>query len=976
MNRWLIFLSIGLAAQAFAVEPTRNGPLSSADELASFRLHDPNLVVELVAAEPQVESPVALAWDADGRLFVAEMSDYPLDPQRGRIRLLKDRNGDGRYEHSQVFATDIPFPTGVLASRDGVLVASAPDILFLRDVNGDGQCDERTVLLTGFGEGNQQLRVNGLVWGADNWIYGANGRSGGNLRRPDDASQDAVSINGRDFRFRPDGSAIEPVTGQSQFGMARDDWGERFCSWNTIPLRHALLPQSILQMHPQLTNLACRDIADPADGTQVFAISPTPQTFNKEPTEYYNALCGLTVFRGDGLGDEYIGDAFVCESLRNLVHRRKLVPDGPSYRSQRAVPGAEFLASADPWFHPVFLATGPDGALYIADFYRRWVEHPQWVADADARQQVNWREGASHGRIWRVRRRDAKLDAAFFVSLHGASTLGLAAQLASENGWRRDTAQRLLVERQDTSVKAALEALARKGSSPQVRLHALWALAGLNSLENQLLAEIIGDRDPRVRRQGIRLSMPMLAESPTLRGAVLQAAGDADPGVRFETAIAIGAIDSDEKNSAIDRLANFRNDSIWDGAALQLALGRSAEHYLNRMLLSTTVDHEPTHAQYELLANLGRIVGRNRQDREIAAFVSLLTSEPAVASRTAMLAILSGFAQGLAETSISVRQLRCDPAVNGSDSMVSLSKLLIFARESAIDEAISLYQRLGAIQSLTYCGTANDVRPLAPLLAAGNPQDLAEAAADALARAADQELAVALFADWNSYSTSTRRALATSSLRSLVTSQALIEAIESDTIVAVEIEPNTRDALLQLPSDVLAKRAQQIFADVTPAARAKVLADHTTALTLDADPHRGADLVTQHCLNCHPMQGRGVRIGPDLTSVRSHPKEQILISLLDPSRQVSPDFIVHTLITTDGQLLSGIVESETAATVTLRRADGRDETVPRDHIESLRANGKSMMPDGLEQKLSVQDVADVLAFLTKPEARRSQKVGR
>src|SRR5947208_3971289 len=187
-----------------------DSPLSPKQEVATFHFADENLTAELVAAEPDIVAPVAIAWDADGRLFVAEMTDYPSGPVSGRIRLLEDRDGDGRYERATVFADKIAFPNGVMPWNGGVLVTAAPDILFFKDTNGDGRADERRVLLTGFAEGNQQLRVNGLFWGLDNWIYGANGRSDGEVRWSNDtdakeksAPAEAVSIRQRDFRFRP-----------------------------------------------------------------------------------------------------------------------------------------------------------------------------------------------------------------------------------------------------------------------------------------------------------------------------------------------------------------------------------------------------------------------------------------------------------------------------------------------------------------------------------------------------------------------------------------------------------------------------------------------------------------------------------------------------------------------------------------------------------------------------------------------------
>jgi putative membrane-bound dehydrogenase-like protein len=311
------------------------GPLPPADALRSFRLADSNLVMELVAAEPDIVSPVAMAWDEDGRLFVVEMDDYPVGPASGRVKLLQDTKGDGKYDRVSVFADRLAFPTGVLPSKGGVLVTAAPSIWYLRDTDGDGKADVRRVLLTGFNEGKQQLRVNGLLWGLDNWVYGANGRSDGEVRRPSDPPAKAISIRRRDFRFRPDTGQVEALAGFSQFGLARDDWGNRFLSWNTIPIRHVVLEERYLNRNPYMDGTGVAHIADPADTGRVFRLSPRPRTFNGEPVEFFNASCGLTIFRGDLLGGNYQGNAFACEPLTNLVHRRVLVPQGPTFVARR-----------------------------------------------------------------------------------------------------------------------------------------------------------------------------------------------------------------------------------------------------------------------------------------------------------------------------------------------------------------------------------------------------------------------------------------------------------------------------------------------------------------------------------------------------------------------------------------------------------------------------------------------------------------
>ena len=253
--RWrcglLMLAAIALASARAATQPPGK-PLTPQQALSSFYFADEELAIELVASEPEVVSPVAIAWDADGRLFVAEMLDYPNATNGGRIKLLEDRDGDGRYERATAFAEKLPFPNGVLPWNGGVLVTAAPDILFLKDNDGDGRADERRVLLTGFGEGNQQLRVNGLFWGIDNWVYGANGRSDGEIQRTDKTGSRTVSLRGKDFRFHPDSGEFEVIAGRSQFGATPDDWGNRFLSWNTIPIRHEVLPERYLNRNANL----------------------------------------------------------------------------------------------------------------------------------------------------------------------------------------------------------------------------------------------------------------------------------------------------------------------------------------------------------------------------------------------------------------------------------------------------------------------------------------------------------------------------------------------------------------------------------------------------------------------------------------------------------------------------------------------------------------------------------------------------
>ena len=756
-------LLLALIAAPLGAAPTP--PRTPDEELATFRLADSRWQIECVAAEPEVSSPVALAWDELGRLWVAEMRDYPNATFGGAIRRLEDTNGDGRADTSVVFAEALPFPNSILPWRGGVLVTAAPDLWFLRDIDGDGRADERQVLFTGFGTGNQQLRANGLFWGLDGWVYGANGRSDGEIRRQYQprwtngiltveeapSAGSPVSLRGRDFRFRPDTGEFETLAGRSQFGHARDDWGNRFLSWNTIPLRHEVLPDRFLADRPALASLEIlQDCLPPGDVGEVFPLTPPPLVFNNESGSHFNALSGLHVYRGDALGADTTGQAFVGESLRNLVHRRRLVPEGPTFRAERTDAGIEVLVSSDPWFHPVNFGTGPDGALYVADFYRQFVEHPDWVA-REMRTQVKWDQGRDRGRIWRVRRRSsAPVPMTTKPLLATLTSDQLVRELDHPNGWRRDTAQRLLWERSAPESVSRVEAFLTTAQTPAGRVAALHTWSRLGGTNAAIVTNALQDANPRVRAAAARL------------------AG------RLELAPA--------------------------SEALRLALQ--------------------------------------------------------------------------------------DP-----DPFVQLEAALSLRRFAAYPDTAAALQRLGET-------TTN--RWIALAAAAGSTEDAVP---------------------WMS-------------------------KIQPPTPLARPL-PQPRDP---------------------DPDRERVVNSLRAAATLTGDPKRGAVTCARLCLACHYLQGQGQRVGPDLGGLSSRPTDTLLRDILDPSRQVAPDYQGYELILADGQRLTGLIASESETRLTLRQPGTPDVSVARSQLKEIRATGRSLMPEGLEAGLGTQDLADLLAFLRSPQA--------
>lgn len=992
-KRWSVRLGIkigllALAALADAAAPA--SPLTPPEELASFQFADPQLTIECVAHEPEVVSPVAIAWDADGRLFIAEMSDYPNSPEKGRIKLLEDRDGDGQYERATIFAGELPFPNGVLPWKGGLLVTAAPDIWFLTDTNGDGIADVRRKILRGFGEGNQQLRVNGLTWGLDNWIYGANGRSEGEVSWADADGASAhvppVSIRGHDFRFRVQTRTFEAIAGRSQFGLARDDWGNRFLSWNTIPIRHEVLPERFLSRNPFLAATeSLQDLLDPGDNNRVYPLTPPPLTFNNESTSHFNALAGLTVFRGEALGEKYHGNAFMGESLRNLVHRRVLEPAGPTFVARRGEQGQEFLASTDPWFHPVNFASGPDGALYVVDFYRRFVEHPDFV-HTKAKDEVPWRTGAEHGRIWRIRLKTFKSpEAGTRFELSKASAEELVNQLESSNGWRRDTAQRLLAEREDRNAAPLLAGKTRTSTNAVARLQALYLLEYLHALNSELIQIGVRDPDARVRAQAIPLASAWLTNQAAaalvkndLRNRLFAMERDPDARVRFQLSLALGDFDGGEPRKILARLAQRDFTNRWHALAVLSSLGKSPGSFL-QTLVQTEAGwlRAPTEDQGQFLDRVAQLVGANHHDNELKRCLALI--ESAQSSRTAQFGLLAGLMEGLERSGQPLRQSGSPrprrgegqgegalPSPDRATGQKLLARSLPAARTSALDPQSSLFTRLAALRVLVQARSELLPAALFDLLDPGQPAEVQSAAARGYGDAGDAALAKRLFSQWSRQTIRTRRLLLAASLRSAPSRNALLDALEEGAVSWMELDPSTRQALQKIEQADLKARIGKLVPNLMTD-RDAVVRSFQPSLEMRGDRQRGAAIFARICLNCHAVEGRGAAIGPDLAGISARPSEAVLVDILDPSREVSPDFISYTVTTARGDSMSGLIANDTGSSVTLRRPAQPDETILRAQITRIRADGKSLMPDGLEQGLTQQDVADLLDFLRAPD---------
>ncbi|MGH9662454.1 MAG: PVC-type heme-binding CxxCH protein, partial [Bryobacteraceae bacterium] len=454
----------GLVALALLLAGCRSSgpPYSPAQALQTFRLH-PDYRIELFAAEPLVSSPVAIEFDEYGRVYVVENPGYPLDTSRtGRVKLLSDSNGDGRPDRASVFAGNLMMPTGVMRWKKGILVTDAPDLLYFEDTDNDGRADIRRVVLTGFAFTNPQHTVNNPVYGLDNWIHIAHENPttavifrqfadrGGDIRFPDRPDAPVLKARGRSIRFRPGTFQIEARSGTSQFGHAFDDFGRYFTMNNSNHQRHEVIAARYLNRNPDLpVAAALEDFSDHGAGAEVYPITRNPRFEMLTEAGTMTSACGMTLFHGA---------SFIAEPVHNLVHRDLWSQRGATFTARRADGRAEFLASTDAWFRPVNFYAGPDGALYLVDYYRLSIEHPEWTS-THTHTSPDLYKGQDLGRIWRIvpasgvplpraiRQGDAAVDE-------------LVSHLSSPHSWWRRNAQRLLVDRPSDAAAQALERLA------------------------------------------------------------------------------------------------------------------------------------------------------------------------------------------------------------------------------------------------------------------------------------------------------------------------------------------------------------------------------------------------------------------------------------------------------------------------------------------------------------------------------------
>ena len=928
--------AVAAEAQSGALEPHK-----SLEQIAV----DPGLKVELVAREPSILSPVAIRFDDDGQLWVVEMRDYPTGPTKefpagSRISLLRDKDGDGLYETATVFADNLSFATGLQPWKGGVFVTMAGKLAYMKDTNGDDKADLVETWYTGFNEGNQQLRANHPRLALDNHIYVASGLRGGSIvsaKRPNDPP---VSISGMDFRFDPFTGKSEAVSGVGQFGMTFDDFGNRFVCTNRNPAIHVALEDRVLKKNPLVAIAEVRhDVAKAAADSHLFPIGKSWTTSNLHAGTF-TAACGVDIYRGDALPAAYYGNVFTCDPTQHLVHREIVTPDGVTFVANSAREGAEFFASRDEWCCPVNLDVGPDGALYVVDMYRGIIEHPEWMPE-ELRHRPNLRAGNDRGRIFRVVPNDFKRPAA--PKLSATSSDKVVELLAHRNAWWRETAARLLLERQDKTVIPQLRTLAQSGKPAPARTQALRLLAGLQGTDYELLEQLLADRDPHIVEQAIIVAQEQIGSSDKLRETIGALAEHADARVRF-AALLTAAPSPPVPKHPTDK---------WEVDAMLIATGNRGGQVLAEMLAHATDLKQNVGDPAFLVRELATLAAASEdRGQQSAALESLLSTSEF--GSVGLAAFLGEVARGGTPIDALRKQLSPELAAQFDGAFKDAAAV-------ASDGKQPEPARCEKIDLLAFGHNSTD--SLVPLALGDPSQAIRLRAILALGKNKDLEPWRQLLASFAKATPAIQRAILDGMLSNPDRTSLLLDSIAAGEIKPTVVDPAHAKLLLNSKDAALKSRAEKLLASAVPADREKALAQYRPALELKADASHGQSVFEKRCSVCHRIGSIGVQFAPDISDSRERTPIQLLTDILQPNRAIDSNYFSYTAITADGRVHTGVLAAETSTSITLKQQEGKSETLRRDEIEDLHSDGVSFMPEGLEKDIPPQDMADLISFV-------------
>lgn len=961
---------------------SRFEPLEVDQALAAFEVA-PGYRIELVAAEPLVVDPVAYCFDPAGRMIVVEMVDYSErdDESLGRVVRLQDNDGDGQMDQSEVLVAGLSWPTAVASVPGGILVGAPPHLMFYPladDDQGRAQVGVGQRWFTGFGRNNVQGMMNSLRWGNDLLLHGSTSSNGAELTGP--SLDQPLRVSRQDFAIDPVDQRIRLTTGGAQHGMDFDSWGRKFGTSNSDHLQQMLMLPPVdgrSSRYSQVPPLR-QSIADDGPAADVFRASPIEpwrllrthlRVTGQVPgviegggraAGYFTGATATYIYKGDQWpldeGEEIV---VVCDVGGNLVHRKRLSDNQLWKVGGRIDADTEFVRSTDTWFRPVQIGGGPDGAMYILDMYREVIEHP-WSLPPVIKSQVDLNSGNDRGRIWRVvaedqpiRRQTPRLDQ--------MTPPQLVQQLAFPNHWQRRTAARLLVEQQAVAMIPSLRQLSLSADRPETRAESMHVLARLDGgLHPALLDAAVNDGHPQVRRLALSL---MAGQQQSLSPEAVQRLQQDDSiETRFLLAYAAPTLIADpaDRLAALSTIAAQNPSDRWIRWAVEGSLGQQAGDYLSEMTpMLQLCGPQDRLAWYQTVATQILASDHRPAIEKLVAFLQAeqtAASQPATAAdpqaqRTPLLAAIVG-------QLASVRpQGNAAPLAQWIEA-----QLLPGVQQQVTDRSPQLAQAGDHLRLIRWAAAAPAREILGELLSPAFSSSVQQVAIQSLV--ANDAAAAELVVTRLPHVTPAVGEIALNQLASQLAGQRAIAAgITAGTVSVSGLSADVRrllsDARDQPVRDVMA----QHLAAATQVPAGELYRRYADALAAAADLEQGAKVFQRVCASCHaPPAGREL-VGPELTTVSDQPAEQILLSILEPNREVNARYLRVQIVTLDGQVFSGITTAETEQSVVLVDSQGLAITIAREDIDELQVSNESLMPAELDKEITVEQMRDLIAYV-------------
>ncbi len=981
-----MLLAMVTTLHAFAEEPPfiprrqdkLPGPPLSPQEAIKKMTVPEGFSVELVASEPDIVNPVAMTFDEKGRVWITESLEYPRsEPGKGRdrVKVLEDTDGDGRADKFTIFAEGLNIPSGIAVGHGGVWVANAPDILFMQDTDGDLKADKTEVVVTGFGRTDTHELPNSLTWGPDGYLYGLNGVF----------NHSHVKHKGKEYRFTCALFRIDPRTRDFELFAegTSNPWG---IAWD--PEGSAFVSACVID---HLWHLAETGYYHRQGGPY------PPYTWKigsiVKHKHQMAAYCGIHYFDSDAYPEKYRDRLYMGNIHGGCINSDALERKGSTY-SGTGEP--DFLTANDVWFMPVVQKTGPDGCLYVLDWYDRYHCYQDARRDPQGIDRLN-------GRLYRVRYKDTPRAAPF--DLAKETNEQLIERLRSKNVFYRDLAQRVLIERDDPAARRQLRELVMDEKAHwKTRLHALWSLIGAGHLDANFHRELLDHTDPRFRAWGVRTAGNFGKVDDEIDERIAAMARDESSTVKLQVAIAAAKIsDIDTLPVLLSVLATHGDDPL-------------IPHIVWQNLHPLLETEQPRFLDVLAQRNL-------KEERGIAALLprmlDRLLDVPETGSTTAAeicrQLIAAEVGQDLIANTLSLLRNRIEtgrvsddetervrrilepvlqPIINDQAAQSPFVQAVLLAALLRDDSALEQTRRFLSdegqppgrrVEALQVLASVDDqtALPLVREIVTSSKRrgdKFQGAVISALGAMRGADVAALVLEVYQTLNPNVRpRAVELLTSRKDWSRQ-LLEAIRKEQIPAHALNVNQVRKILAGGDADLVKTVETVWGRVRTQrdpGRENLIGQMRKFLSNNhGDPLRGKKVFAKVCGQCHKMHGEGEEVGPDITVNGRSSYAQLLSNVFDPSLVIGAGYQPMVVVTTKGKVLTGLIVENGPQRVVLKIQGGKLETIPRDQIEESKISELSMMPEGLEKQLKPQELADLFSFLTldkppeDPQAKR------